>query len=239
MSARPVARTGLRQLVIVVLALVAGGAAVALLVPPGAAGHGVLLVRDGPSAVVYRELTSAVAGAPPWVTAAGGQLSGAGLLVLFTLVFVAAWMRRGDRRVLWLGAPAVLVGALIADVVSGAVKAAVEEERPCRAFADTATWLACPAEGHWSFPSDHAAIAGALATGVVLLVPRLASVAVPVALVVALARVLAGVHYPHDVLAGLGLGVAIAVACRSLVPRLTGPSVPADDRDPTGGRVRP
>ncbi|MEV6347171.1 phosphatase PAP2 family protein [Actinoplanes sp. NPDC051851] len=223
MSSRSIARTALWHLLTVVLALAAGGAAVALLVPAGRGEQGVTLVRDGPSAVLYREVITTAAGAPPWVTAVGGGLPEAGLLVLVILVFVATWMRRGDRWARWLGAPVVLAGALIADVLSGAVKTAVEEERPCRVFAGTVTWLACPAEGHWSYPSDHAAIAGALAAGVVLLARRLAPVAVPVALLVAIARVLAGVHYPHDVLAGLLLGVAIAVACWAPAPWLTAP----------------
>lgn len=69
---------------------------------------------------------------------------------------------------------------------------------------------ACPAPGDWSLPSNHASIAGAAAVALVLAWRRLAYVAVPAALLLAFSRVVVGVHYPHDVLAGLLLGAAVA-----------------------------
>ena len=70
----------------------------------------------------------------------------------------------------------------------------------------------------YSFPSDHAVAAGAATVGLWILarygVPharRLAQAATALALVVAFARVYVGVHYPGDVLAGLGVGGAVAV----------------------------
>ncbi|MBM0275176.1 phosphatase PAP2 family protein [Micromonospora tarensis] len=55
-------------------------------------------------------------------------------------------------------------------------------------------------------------MAAALATAIVLLVPRMTVVAVPLAALAALSRVVVGVHYPHDVLGGTALGVAITAA---------------------------
>lgn len=210
MSGRPAARTVPRRILTAALALAAAATALAALAPAHPAGPG------GPSAALYREVTGAVTDAPAWLRVTGGFLPGAGLLVLLALVLSVAWTDRGDHRVSRFGVPVTLAGALVADLASGAVKTVVGEERPCRAIPRTATWLACPPAGHWSFPSDHAAIAGALAVGVVFLARRLATAAVLTALVVAGARVVAGVHYPHDVLAGLLLGAAVAVACREL-----------------------
>jgi undecaprenyl-diphosphatase len=64
-----------------------------------------------------------------------------------------------------------------------------------------------------SFPSDHAALAGALA-GVASLYNRtLGSLLWVLAVAVAAGRMLAGLHYPIDVVAGLVLGgLAAAVA---------------------------
>ena len=59
-----------------------------------------------------------------------------------------------------------------------------------------------------SFPSGHSATAVAFATGASAEVPILAPVLVPLAGVVAYSRVHTGVHYPSDVAAGVGIGIA-------------------------------
>ncbi|MFI6132884.1 phosphatase PAP2 family protein [Micromonospora sp. NPDC051141] len=207
-------------------ALAAGAGAVVLLAPAGANPPHVTVVRGGPSAALYRAVTAGVADAPAWVATAGGFLPSVGLLVLLAVLVSVSWTRRRDRWASRVGVSVALAAAVIADLGSGIVKAVVAEERPCRAVPHAATWLACPPAGHWSFPNDHAAIAGALATGVVFLARRLAAVAVLVGVIVATARVVAGVHYPHDVLAGLLWGVAVAVAGQVLAS--AGPSTSAD-----------
>lgn len=104
------------------------------------------------------------------------------------------------------------VGTGVAYAVSEALKLVVDEERPCRAVRGVEAVADCPGVGDWSFPSNHATLAAALAVGLVVLRPRLTAVALPLAAVVAVARVAAGVHYPHDVLAGAALGAAVATA---------------------------
>ena len=66
-----------------------------------------------------------------------------------------------------------------------------------------------------SFPSGHAASAAAFTTAVVLELPWSAVPLVPLAGAVATSRVVIGVHYPSDVVAGVALGVAAAVATRT------------------------
>ena len=61
-----------------------------------------------------------------------------------------------------------------------------------------------------SFPSDHAAIAFALAVACWHLKPKLSPWLFGLAGLVALARVYVGVHYLHDVIAGAVLGTAVA-----------------------------
>ncbi|XPR82345.1 phosphatase PAP2 family protein [Streptomyces prasinus] len=79
----------------------------------------------------------------------------------------------------------------------------MDEERPCRALRTGVDLVAeCPGAGDWSFPSNHATLAAGLAVGLAVLWPRLAAITLPLAGVVALLRVLVGVHYPHDVLGG-------------------------------------
>jgi membrane-associated phospholipid phosphatase len=59
-----------------------------------------------------------------------------------------------------------------------------------------------------SFPSGHSAAAVAFATAASAELPVLTPVLVPLAGVVAYSRVHTGVHYPSDVAAGVGIGLA-------------------------------
>ena len=59
----------------------------------------------------------------------------------------------------------------------------------------------------YSFPSGHSAAAFALAIAMFGAVPLLAPVLIVVASLVAYGRMYLGVHYPLDVLAGVGIGV--------------------------------
>ena len=64
---------------------------------------------------------------------------------------------------------------------------------------------------HNSFPSGHAATAGALACALTLLYPRWRALWFAAAALVAASRVLVGAHFPGDVVAGLWLGVVATI----------------------------
>lgn len=63
----------------------------------------------------------------------------------------------------------------------------------------------------FSFPSDHAVMGGAVATGLLLVNRRLGLLAALAAALMAFARVYIGAHYPWDVLGGLILGGAVVL----------------------------
>ncbi len=65
-------------------------------------------------------------------------------------------------------------------------------------------------ESGFSFPSSHATILFALAFAVSFLYPKYGKVLLFMAILVALSRVILGVHYPVDVLAGAGLGYLVS-----------------------------
>jgi undecaprenyl-diphosphatase len=166
------------------------------------------LVTAPPREALFRAVSETAERSPssPVVAAVAGH----GLLALVALIgAVGLWTILRRRTAL----PVVVLscsGVVVAYGLSEGIKMLVREERPC-SVVDVATVLACPGQGDWSWPSNHATLAGAAATAAVLTVPRLALLAAPLALLVAGARVAGGVHYVHDVLSGLALGTLVVV----------------------------
>jgi undecaprenyl-diphosphatase len=138
---------------------------------------------------------------------------------LALLAIVGLLLRR--RRVLSASVLAVIAsGAAVA--VAAVLARVVDRPRPFVAHPQIHAFLAhAPDPG---FPSDHATAAFAIA---VVLLLRLGRWALPVlfaAAALATRRVLVGVHYPDDVLAGALLGTVAAVLVCRLAARVTWPS---------------
>ncbi|MFB7657291.1 MULTISPECIES: phosphatase PAP2 family protein [unclassified Streptomyces] len=160
---------------------------------------------------LYRDITGFAQDTPTWVQHTAEVGTEAGILV-FGALFVLAWWRsrRGDPRAFAIAVLAPVATA-VAYVCSELLKSVVEEERPCRAVAGAGPSLAeCPPTGDWSFPSNHATIAGGAAVALALVRWTAVRVTAPLALLMAFSRVFVGVHYPHDVVAGLLLGAVVA-----------------------------
>ncbi|GAA1520798.1 phosphatase PAP2 family protein [Streptomyces albidochromogenes] len=151
---------------------------------------------------VDRRLLSAMrdCGTDPRVAAAARGLSWCG-------EHGAVWIAAGlvgagadhERRGAWLRGTA-LVGA--AHLASMAVKLAVRRARPqlasLRPLVSTA--------GRHSFPSSHAASAAAAALAFGALGPAGRHLVPPLAAAMCVSRLVVGVHYPTDVVAGVLLG---------------------------------
>jgi undecaprenyl-diphosphatase len=130
-------------------------------------------------------------------------------LCTLLLVFVVA---HGSRYVAWRRASvAALLSAGVALAVGKVISELVDRARP---------FVAHPHEVHMftqhaadpGFPSDHATAAFAIAVALVLRKRAFGIVALVAAAVLSIGRVAIGVHYPSDVIAGAGVGAAVALA---------------------------
>ncbi|GGZ51442.1 phosphatase PAP2 family protein [Streptomyces subrutilus] len=89
----------------------------------------------------------------------------------------------------------------------------------------------------FSFVSDHATLAMALAVGLFVANRRFGLAGIALALVEGFCRVYTGVHYPTDVIGGFALGTAVVLVLAPLAMALLNPLVAAVARSPRVGRL--
>ncbi|WP_188042344.1 phosphatase PAP2 family protein [Microbacterium sp. ANT_H45B] len=151
-----------------------------------------------------------------WLSSFGLSVPRVDLVSEVTLVLLAlaaasvigwVWWKHPSQRP---RAVVASIGVLLAYVTSEALKALFAQARPCSRWVTAAE---CPPAGDWSLPSNHATLAfGAVAVVAVLLArAALTWAMVGVGALVAIGRVVEGVHYVHDVAIGALLGMALPV----------------------------
>lgn len=145
------------------------------------------------------------------------------VVVLVIIVYVVA----RNRSVLPVAAAALAAGAAWA--LANGAKAVALRARPYQAVTG-AVLRQQPAHGT-SFPSSHTAITLAVVIALVPFLTRLlAAAAIVYAVLVGWSRVYLGVHYPLDVLAGAGVGMAVGGAILLILGMLfRRPHRPASD----------
>lgn len=94
------------------------------------------------------------------------------------------------------------------------LKNTIKRDRPCYRF-DNFNAFIVPSD-KFSFPSGHAAAAFVFATVFSHFYPSMAELSYSVAVLIGLSRVMLGVHYPTDIVAGAALGVSCATFTLSL-----------------------
>jgi membrane-associated phospholipid phosphatase len=133
-------------------------------------------------------------------------------IVLFAVLLLVAFLdarRRHDIRAIAASVWAA-VAALLALGIGQIIGGAIDRSRPFEAL--SGVHLLVDRTTDFSFPSDHATVAGAVAVGLLFANRRWGNIAAVLALLMAFTRVYVGAHYPSDVLGGLALGAAVAAA---------------------------
>ncbi len=132
--------------------------------------------------------------------------------VLFIALLAALYLARGKSRSVngRHGVVAAGFSALLALGLAHLITDLWARPRPYTAHPGDAH-LFVPASHDPSFPSDHATAAFAIAVAILLRHRKAGIVALVVAALVSISRVVVGVHYPSDVLGGAVIGTLAAL----------------------------
>lgn len=131
-----------------------------------------------------------------------------GILLFGVLLFVGWWVARGHGPAVMAAAIWAPVGVVLATVVNRPVTEALGWPAPSESTPHIVMLLHRTADT--TSPSTHATLAGACVIGLYLVRERLGLVALIAALLLGLARVYVGLHYPSDAVAGLVLGAVVS-----------------------------
>jgi membrane-associated phospholipid phosphatase len=115
-----------------------------------------------------------------------------------------------------------------------ALKFLVGRSRP-GLLVDKSIYTLHPFSNNWgfnSFPSDHAAVAVAMAAVFSILIPAYKPTFVLLAVLVCACRVYIGAHYPSDVIAGSVIGIMTVLALRFIFDRCGIPLSPLRQHQP-------
>jgi undecaprenyl-diphosphatase len=145
------------------------------------------------------------------------------LVALFIVAYAIIWWRRDRHAAALMGLSGI--GTLLALGLNQIVGHAVKELRPYDTLHHVLVLV--PRANDYAFPSDHAVIAGALVTSVLLVSRRAAAphrrvqlvsdmvvlglLSTAFGLLLCFARVYVGAHYPGDVVAGFLLGAFVVI----------------------------
>ena len=164
---------------------------------------------------IFHAVNSGVA-TRDWLEDPVSGLSGAAV-TLYGVAIIALWFVArpyGERR--WkLASVSGLAAAAIAMLSNQVISHLWERPRPFTSHAAMTHLLSAPSPDP-SFPSDHAAVAFAIAFAVLAFSRRAGVGFLVAATLIGLSRIALGMHYPSDVIAGAVVGWAAALLVTTL-----------------------
>lgn len=126
--------------------------------------------------------------------------SGNGPLYLYLAVVFLIFDSKGESLLY-----SMLAGFIVELPLYLLLKNMIRRPRPCHALVDG--WASFEPADKFSLPSGHTAAAFVMATSVYFIYPALFYIALTWAFAIGISRVVLGVHYPMDIVAGALLGV--------------------------------
>ncbi|MEU7035034.1 phosphatase PAP2 family protein [Streptomyces sp. NPDC046237] len=201
------------------------------------------LASDGsnPDVSLLYDINGLAREAPPWLDRVMGFVGEYGIMLALVLVALWCWwsVRRRGTLTDSVSAVAALVwaplAAAVAVLVNIPIRGFVERPRP---FNDhQGLEVLVDGKTDFSFVSDHATLAMAIAVGLFVAHRKLGLAAIGLAFAEGFCRVYMGVHYPTDVIGGFALGTAVALLLAPLAHALLTPLVSAIARSKHGARL--
>lgn len=127
------------------------------------------------------------------------------IAAFLVLLYVAAYSRREKFYIFWT---TIISIAVARGIITEIIRFFYHRPRPFLVY----QLHPLIAEHKWSFPSGHAAFFFAMATAIYLYNKKWGMWFFIATLIMTISRVVAGVHYPSDILGGMIIGILIAYA---------------------------
>lgn len=134
---------------------------------------------------------------------------------LIILVFFSRYSRLEKWTILVVAGTASVIARFGATEL---IRAFYHRPRPFTVLPETHQLLT---NGEWSFPSGHATFFFALSTAVYLYNKKWGVWFFGATILITVSRVIAGVHYPSDIVGGALIGISIAILAVYFVRKIT------------------
>ncbi|MEU9360208.1 phosphatase PAP2 family protein [Streptomyces sp. NPDC048301] len=202
---------------------------------------GLALDGSNPDVSLLYDINGLAKAAPTWFDRVMEFVGEFGIMFAMVLAVLWCWWsvrRRGttdDSVTAVAGLVWAPLAAGIALLINIPIRGFVERPRPF--FDHKGLEVLVDGKNDFSFVSDHATMAMAIAVGLFVANRKFGFFAIALALLEGFCRVYMGVHYPTDVIGGFALGTAVALLLAPLAMMLLTPLVGAVARAGALGRL--